>query len=243
LKIQDPNPPAVAPRFLAFAKTLLADRPIICDIGSRDAQDGIFLIEQLDGKELHIFEPNPYAAQLCRQSIAQFTGRRQSQAIVFNQIAVGDSMGRSSFYRVDTELSQNKDIGFSSLFRINPNYTKRRGSIIQDEIVVDTTTLDEYFKDKAHPDLLWIDVEGAEMRVFRGAVNVLRSVTLVHVEVSFRPMQVGKPLFWEVHDHLQSSGFAFQGFSEVSAFRGFLCRHRLLPNPPWRLNAIYYKRK
>lgn len=63
------------------------------------------------------------------------------------------------------------------------------------EISVTAITPDQYFVGKLQPDLLWIDVESVEMLVFRGATNVLRGVSLMHVEVSFRPMRIGKPLF------------------------------------------------
>jgi FkbM family methyltransferase len=228
-------------KFIHLAKKLIVGHPIICDIGSRDAQEGIFLMQRLDGKALHVFEPNPSAAQICRQNLAKFTS--EGGVATFNQVAVADQIGELKFYPVNTSLSENKDGGFSSLFQINPDYTKTRGRVVQDEVVVNATTLDEYFRDKEPPDLLWIDVEGAELQVLRGAAAVLRGVTLLHIEVSFRPMQIGKPLFWEISRHLSGHGFAFHSFMEISAFRGFLYRHRLLPNLPWRLNAVFYRKE
>ncbi len=196
-------------------------------------------MKQLDGKELHVFEANPNAADICRENLAKFTSERAGNIATFNQVAVTDRVGELQFYPVNTGLSENKDSGFSSLFRINPDYTRARGRIVQDEAVVHATTLDEYFKERQQPDLLWIDVEGAELQVLRGAERVLRGVTLLHIEVSFRPMQIGKPLFWEISRHLNGHGFAFHSFMEVSAFKGFLYRQRLLPNLPWRLNAVF----
>jgi hypothetical protein len=86
-----------------------------------------------------------------------------------------------------------------------------------------------------------VDVEGAELQVFRGAARVLQTVKLIHVEVSFRPMQVGKPLFWEIESYLRGQGFAFHSFMEISPLRAFLYRHKLLPNLPWRLNAVFHR--
>jgi FkbM family methyltransferase len=231
----------VAFKFIRLAKEMLGGHPIICDIGSRDAQEGISLMKRLEGKELHVFEPNPSAAQVCRENLAKFTAENHGRIAVLNQVAVTDKIGELRFYPVNVGLSENKDSGFSSLFRINPDYTRRRGRVVQDEVMVNATTLDEYFKDRQPPDLLWIDVEGAELQVLRGAARVLRDVTLLHVEVSFRPMQIGKPLFREIHSHLSEHGFVFHSFMEVSALRGFLYRHRLLPNLPWRLNAVFYR--
>jgi FkbM family methyltransferase len=232
---------AVSPKFIELAERLLNDGPIICDIGSRDAVEGIYLFQRLSGAGLHVFEPNPAAAEICRKNLGQLAINSGPSIVEFNELAVSDKIGQLKFYPVNPNLSANKDIGFSSLLRINPDYTKRRGGVVQDEITVRSTTLDEYFAVKQPPDLLWIDVEGAELQVLRGATKVLKAATLIHVEVSFRPMQVGKPLFWTIREHLSKLGFVFDSFTEVSHFRGFLYRHRLLPNLPWRLNAVFYR--
>ncbi|HWF48576.1 MAG TPA: FkbM family methyltransferase [Bryobacteraceae bacterium] len=228
---------SVSSKFLALAKRVLDHHPIICDIGSRDALEGIYLFQQLNAQEVHVFEPNPAAAKICRENLAGFTDVNAS----FNQVAVTDKTGQLKFYPVNPGLSENKDIGFSSLFRINPDYTKRRGQVVQDEVIVEATTLDAYFSGKQSPDLLWVDVEGAELEVLQGAANILNYVKLIHIEVSFRPMQIGKPLFWKIERFLAKENFTFYGFMEVSALRGFLYRHRLLPNLPWRLNAVFYR--
>ena len=226
----------VNPKFITFAKELLPVNPVICDIGSRDALEGIHLFHELGGKCLHVFEPNPAAAAICRMNLERVPGD-----VHFNELAVSDGSGKLPFYPVNPDLSDNKDIGFSSLFPVNPDYMRRRGHISQDEVIVTATTLDEYFTDKQQPDLLWIDVEGAELKVFSGATNVLRNVAVIYVEVSFRPMQIGKPLFGDIHQFLKKNDFVFYGFMEVSALRGFLYRYHLWPSPPWRLNAIFYK--
>jgi len=159
---------------------------------------------------------------------------------MFNSVGVSDSVGTAEFFPVNADESQNKDIGFSSMFPINPAYTARRQVIVQNKVTIPTTTLDTYFVDrKKLPDILWVDVEGAELLVFRGAENTLRHVSVIHVEVSFRPMQVGKPLFWEIDFFLRLRGFELLGFPGASRFKSFLVVHRLLPNLPWRWNAIY----
>jgi len=233
----------VDPKFVRLARSLIGDRPVICDVGSRDALEGIALMRQLNGKQLHVFEPNPNAARICRQNLSDFANGDLSEVPSFNEMAVTDSVGQVKFYPVNVGLSDNKDIGFSSLFQINPDYTKRRGRIVQDEVTVNATTLDDYFIGKQNPDILWIDVEGAELQVFRGATRVLATVKVIHVEVSFRPMQLGKPLFWELSRYLKDQGFSFHSFMEVSALKTFLYRHRLLRNLPWRLNAVFCPQK
>jgi FkbM family methyltransferase len=227
--------------FIDIARKLAPPQPVICDIGSRDALDGIHLARHLNASELHIFEPNPSAIETCRANIATYGAGRE---VMFNPIAVSDTIGTVDFFPVNTAESQNKDIGFSSMFPVNPAYTARRQKIVQDRVTVDTTTLDAYFAGRSSlPDILWIDVEGAELRVFKGAEEMLRHVSAIHVEVSFRPMQVGKPLFWEIDAFLKGRGFDVLGFPPASPLKAFLVVHRLLPNLPWRWNAIYGRRK
>jgi FkbM family methyltransferase len=232
------RPGDVSEVFISWAHRLCPRSPIICDIGSRDAWDGLCLLRELGGKELHMFEPNPVAAARCRTRLAKLAGDDVNR-VHFNEAAVGDKDGVSTFFPVNVESSENADIGFSSFYMINPQYMKRRGQIVQDRILVRTLTLDSYFAQRDKPDILWIDVEGAELSVLRGSEEILPEVSLIHLEVSFRPMQLGKPLFWTIDAYLRRCGFKFVSFVEVSWLKGFLYRYRLLPNSPWRVNAIY----
>lgn len=108
--------------------------------------------------------------------------------------------------------------------------------------MVKATALDAYFANRSVlRDLLWIDTEGAEKLVLTGDTKVLTHVSLIHIEVAFRPMQLGRPLFWEVDARLRAHGFWLRRFAGVSRAKAFLVVHRLLPNLPWRWNAIYFR--
>jgi hypothetical protein len=63
----------VDPKFIRLAREVAGSRPIICDVGSRDALEGIALTRLLGAKELHVFEPNPTAANICRKHLLDFT--------------------------------------------------------------------------------------------------------------------------------------------------------------------------
>lgn len=222
--------------FIDYARKV--KNPIIADIGSRDATEGLYIFDKLNAKELYIFEPNPMAIKICKENISEHS---PSENIHLNEIALSDTPGEVSFYPVNPEASDRKDIGVSSMLKINPKYTKRRGSIEQDKITVSASTADLYFNDKNKPNILWIDVEGAELLVLRGAADTLKNVELIHIEVSFRPMHIGKPLYWEINEYLIDNGFKLACFVGTSKLKSFLLRNKLMPNPPWRMNAIYIK--
>lgn len=58
-------------------------------------------------------------------------------------------------------------------------------------------------------DLLKVDVQGAELMVFQGAVETLKKVLVIHTEVEFVPMYKRQPLFSDIDDFLRSNGFQF----------------------------------
>jgi FkbM family methyltransferase len=226
--------------FVEYARRTGPANPVICDIGSRDALDGIYLYKALHAAECHIFEPNPTAIEICKSNIAKYG---DGCTIFFSPVGLSDTVGTDDFFPVNLEKSVYKDMGFSSMLPLNPVFaSKPRRMIVQDRITITTTTLDSYFaKREKQPDVLWMDVEGAELRVFSGGVKVLEHVRLIHVEVSFRPMQIAKPLFWEIDEFLKRRQFRFFKFIGVSHLRGVLVMHKLLPNSPWRWNAVYYR--
>jgi len=57
-------------------------------------------------------------------------------------------------------------------------------------------------------DLLKLDCQGAELRVLRGAPNLLQRTRVVRTEVMFEPIYQGGALFQEVHALLRSHRFA-----------------------------------
>lgn len=237
---RDPDFPHEVPaEFVEQARRLAGPRPVICDIGSRDALDGIYLSRVLDARECHLFEPNPDALAICERNILKHAAGRP---IVLNAVGLSDREGSASFFPVNVNKSTHKDIGLSSLFPINPASTRRDGPVVQDRITIRTTTLDAYFAERPHqPDLLWIDVEGAELLVFKGGVRTLENVRVIHVEVSFRPSHLGKPLYWEIDAYLRQRGFKFLSFMGASRLKAFIYVHRLFWNLPYRWDAVYFR--
>lgn len=81
---------------------------------------------------------------------------------------------------------------------------------------VETRRLDDV-PEVAETDYLKVDVQGAEVDVFRGATNVLRNTLVVHTEVEFVPMYKEQPLFSDVDKILRQNGFLFH---KLASFAG-----------------------
>ena len=58
-----------------------------------------------------------------------------------------------------------------------------------------------------HMDMLKIDVQGAELTAFRGAMNRLGECVVVHTEVSFVPLYEDQPTLADVDHELRALGF------------------------------------
>jgi FkbM family methyltransferase len=66
-------------------------------------------------------------------------------------------------------------------------------------------------------DLLKVDVQGAELRVFDGAERLLAECLVVWTEVAFVPVYRDQPLFGDVAGRLARHGLMFHSFSDPSA--------------------------
>ena len=76
---------------------------------------------------------------------------------------------------------------------------------------VRTTTVDAYAALHGAPDVLSLDVQGAEMRVLRGAVATLPSVLCCITEVEFWEIYAGQGLFDHQMAFMRERGFRLAG--------------------------------
>jgi hypothetical protein len=67
-------------------------------------------------------------------------------------------------------------------------------------------------------DFLWLDMQGYELQALEGAVNVLKDVSAIHMEVSNIRLYEGAPLYPEVRARMADWGFipTIEAFFRVS---------------------------
>jgi FkbM family methyltransferase len=81
---------------------------------------------------------------------------------------------------------------------------------------VDTVRLDD-LPETAALDFLKIDIQGAELMVFKNAIERLSNALIIHTEVEFLPMYIGQPLFSDVDQFLRQYGFVLHRFSPLNS--------------------------
>jgi FkbM family methyltransferase len=188
----------------------------IVEAGARDCAETIAFRTFFPDARIFAFECNPQTLPLCRTAAAGLTG------VELVERAVSDVDGKVSFFAIDPERTETTwpdgNPGASSLLRASGKYPLER--YVQREIGVESTRLDTFLdlRNVATVDLLWLDIQGAELMALRGAGERLRDVKLVHAEVEFLEIYSGQPLFGEVRRYLRDHGFLFVGFTAYGEF-------------------------
>lgn len=78
---------------------------------------------------------------------------------------------------------------------------------------VSTNTIDNIFEQRKWkaPDLLKLDIQGAEIEALKGAVNTIKDCKNILVGVQYEEYNIGAPLEPEVVDFMKSIGYRKQG--------------------------------
>jgi len=126
------------------------------------------------------------------------TSRYNNKTIIV-EAAVCDFDGKINFN--ETNLVDNGSV--LKLKNFNKNIKKKN------TYEVEAIKLDTYCKKKNFfPDLLWIDVQGADLLVLKGAENILKKVRLVYIEISiWEPTHINGCLAEEINVYLSKFGF------------------------------------
>lgn len=147
------------PETAAFITEFLKPGMVFFDIGAHAGEYSLLAASRVGERgQVHAFEPQPSTAALLRKNCAA----NRLQNVTINSCAVSNREGEVEF-DVCSEPSLSS-IAAPRSFRKN-----------EARIRVPATTLDAYCRRVgARPDLVKIDVEGAEGLVFQGAAELLR---------------------------------------------------------------------
>lgn len=114
------------------------------------------------------------------------------------------------------KLHVTKSPGSSSLFEPNMKFVGQfpyaSNMKVEKVVPVTLTTLDSICENKGiKPDVLKLDIQGAELDVLKGAQGILSSVILVESEVEFNPQYMNSPLFGDLDYFFRERGWFLLG--------------------------------
>jgi FkbM family methyltransferase len=177
----------------------------VFDIGSRDGLQAIELSKLFANASVIAVECNNATLDMCRRNIA---GHSRIRLI---DKAINAFTGRCPFYPIDPSRTvttwADGNPGASSLFIATHDYPVE--TYVQNQTEVECTRLDDLCQqlDIDVVDLIWMDLQGAELLALQSAGSVLDRVRYIYTEVSHRPIYSGQCLFDDVDAFLSARGF------------------------------------
>ena len=191
---------------------------VIFDIGSRDCQQSIEFYNNFPNAKIYAFECNPNTLDICKKNIENYKDR-----ITLIEGAVCDYDGEITFYPINQEKTittwKDGNPGASSIFLSNGTYKAEH--YIQDEIKTNCHRLDSVIQkyNIKNVDIIWMDLQGAELLALNGLGNFLKEVKYMHIEVSHGEMYSGQVLFKELNDYIISNNFSIKNDLKMNVWQ------------------------
>lgn len=181
----------------------------VCDIGSRFLEQTMEMSFIFPEATLYAFEPVPESYDICCTNKELLPASNRSRVNVFNY-AVGDVTKMIPFYPVDNTGSEH-NVGASSKYKfvegLNGSFFGKIWN--QTEIQVQQISLDSWRRENniSPVDMIWMDTQGGELDVLKGAADTLSDVKVIFTEVGIGSYYQGQSLKPEIDAYLASMGF------------------------------------
>jgi FkbM family methyltransferase len=180
----------------------LDSNSIVFEIGSHMGFDTEEIYKLSNHATIHGFEPDP-------RNFAILMERSINNIAKLNNLAVSDTIGTTDFYLSSGVLPQptgndyydNNDwTASSSLYKFKNHSNIYPWCTTGEVVKVNTITLDEYCKSNniSKIDFIWMDVQGAEDLVFKGAQNILEKTKYIYTEYSNDELYEGQKTLVEI---------------------------------------------
>lgn len=171
----------------------------IIDIGANVGQFSVAAINTFPNAVIYPIEPDEKTVQRLRKNVDTLIGKN------IKVTAVGERNGIVRF-------NVNRDSQVSSILPLGMDRIKSfPKSKVVNKASVPLATLDSLFAADSlkKPILVKIDVQGYEDNVIVGAIELLKSVRWVIMEVSFAKLYEGEKTYESIINLMSSCGFAF----------------------------------
>jgi FkbM family methyltransferase len=171
-------------------------------VGAHEAEELDRLRYNFSRSRFLCFEPNPASYE---RLVEKFGGLPE---VTISKLALSDKRGTAKFF--EPELAGNGSLLEPDLkqWALNNQITERKMATFE----VTLSTLDEEAKDLPQIDLLWMDVQGAEGQVLKGAELTLQRTRSIFLEVALvQSPYKGALLFPELQRMLENHGFTCVG--------------------------------
>ena len=210
-KIEPKKSSKISPFFQALSKEILQSHPnfgfSILEVGARplDGEGEAF------HKLLDIFPNSTISAIEVDEELCKELNKTTPKGMHFYPEPLGLKDEEHDFYETNHPMCD-------SLYKPNEKllskYVGLDVSMIKSKTTVKTISLDQFTQKHNidRVDFIKIDIQGAELDVFKGGVKTLEDIVAIVSEVEFIPLYIDQPLFGDVSAFLLNQGLMFHKF-------------------------------
>jgi len=188
----------------------------IFEFGSRYGEDTSEFAKKYSQAKIFAFECNPNTLAVCREKLSKYKN------VILTEKAVTEEDKIVPFYAIDKDKTKTSwfdgNQGASSLLIASGKYKVEE--YVQKMCRVEGISLFTFMQKNNIPtiDLLWMDIQGAELMALKGLKEKISDVKIIHLEVEFLEVYQNQSLFEEVKIYLTNRNFSFVGFSNKGEY-------------------------
>lgn len=192
----------------AEIQKFLPKEPVILDCGAHNGDSALLLLGHFPDAKIIAVEADPLLFDFLEQRV------RDMPSIHPYQYALCDVDGEIEFFQPG-DRARNSAVG--SIFR-RPDTTLDLAPLCRDPVVVPSIGLDTLCDQLQiqEIDFMYLDMQGGELGMLKGAPNALAGAKVIFTEVLFKELYEGAPLYQEVRAFLEENGFVFQKLIRAS---------------------------
>jgi 2-O-methyltransferase len=182
------------------------------DIGAMDGWEGVNMARVFPDAIIHAFEPSDANCKRCVKTY-ELQPMSIRQRIALSKAVITDTTGPVDFWEVDEEeaikVKDKVNWGMGSIKKLVDPDTWPWEHNIQRKVTAHGFTMDDWCiqANIQKVDAVWMDVQGAELHVFKGAVDTLANVQAIMTEIGVKPYYNDHNLKPEVDAFLETLGF------------------------------------
>lgn len=175
------------------------DSPVILDCGAHNGTTARFWKSIFPNSTIYAVEADPENAYQLFYNVQNISGiypfhlalSDTNENVVFYPNVMGRGSEQGSLYK------QSRDCWFWDV------------QVSDLPITIPSRTLDRFCEENniEKIDFLFLDMQGGELQMLKKSSKILPNVTLICTEVLFEPIYEGAPLYQEVKEFLELSGF------------------------------------
>lgn len=170
----------------------------VIDVGANKGQFSLVVRWLFPNVEIHAFEPLETELRIFKSVVAG--------PVKLYAMALGAEPAEAKFYVTSRADS-------SSLFKPAKDHERLAGVVVSSSMTVQVVRLNDVIdiRTLASPVLMKLDVQGGELDVLKGAVDILPFIGSIYTEASFVSLYEHQPLAGEIIGFLAEHGFALRG--------------------------------